>query len=284
MCSWLVVRGLICTANVISLLNLFGMAIIHFLAIKKPLRYRTSITTTHAKWMLGIFWLFSFLVGYSDLLIGLVDYHVKDDTTDNYCQHTIFNHFHSQQIMFAIAFVCFVVMAYLYGRIFHQMKVHRSFAREDDTLFHSQGHCWPLQHTYRNNRKAIRTTLLIFGTFFVCWMPLTMFELVMLIRAKQGLIDSESVPTLLIAGEYLHDVLLLNSVCDPAIYIMRVRDVRAGFERFKRRCCRCLSHIWWLLVTVGNTRSDPPVALSALNTDRSSSNNLRVPHELIESL
>ena len=125
--------------------------------------------------------------------------------------------------MMGIAAVCLIVMSVLYCSIYRRVRNRqtpgeRNTHRADDT----------------RNQRALVTTLLIMGSFIVCWIPGCLFQIVMIIRVRnvgeQILTDPQFIH-LLRLDKYLLLLLLLNSICDPIIYTVRTSEVQLGYRR-----------------------------------------------------
>ena len=225
-CVYVVLKALNTTALNSTLLNLMGMAIDHFLAIVKPLHYPTLMGKQRASIIISIFWCIAILCGFSDFMSGYPKY-PRFSRRYNYCEFIYLTKYQEEYPMFAIALLCAIMMTVTYVNILtvisrrhHGMELH--------------------QESAVRNKKAVITTLLILGTFVFCWLPMCLFQLVMIIQVK---VDPEPIqrwwPILSKADMYLYDLLMVNAICDPIIYAVRTREIRAAYHRlFRQRCVR----------------------------------------------
>jgi hypothetical protein len=88
-------------------------------------------------------------------------------------------------------------------------------------------------HLLFYNAKTLVTTLLIIGTFVLCWIPLFTFQTILLIQVhinRDAVI--KTLKSLILANKYLYMLLLVNSICDPIIYAVRLKEVQLGYKRF----------------------------------------------------
>ena len=77
--------------------------------------------------------------------------------------------------------------------------------------------------TLRHNAKAIKTTFLILGTYFAFVIPTLVTKAM----------NTAFIPIIRIIFLCW---LLMNSICDPFIYSLRMRDVRQGYRIMLNRC------------------------------------------------
>ena len=227
-CSLVLLRALNTTALNISLLNLMGMSIDHYIAISRPLHYPKLMCESRVRCMILALWAVAGVCGFSDVISGV--FHVTDPAYAeyNYCEVTFLNGYHAEYIMLAIAVVCLVVMSVMYSSIYRRVRNRRAPGERnahklDDT----------------RNQRALVTTLLIMGSFIICWIPGCLFQVVMIIRVRSVGEDIYSDPQLihlLRVDKYLLLLLLLNSICDPIIYTVRTSEVQLGYRRMFS-CC-----------------------------------------------
>ena len=219
-CMFVFDLGLNTTAHIISLLNLMGMALDHYLAILKPLHYCTLMNKQRGVFMIILLWIIAFICGMSDFLVGLVGYSERHKKVLNFCEYIELERYQPEYATFFIALVCLLVMMTSYLRIYNEVRKR-------------QLHCLPgNQEVCARNRKALITTLFILGTFCICWIPTCLFQISLVIQAHINTnVLQEFQEEFLNATEYLYDLLLLNSLLDPIIYAIRMREVRLGYKK-----------------------------------------------------
>ncbi|CAD5117466.1 unnamed protein product [Dimorphilus gyrociliatus] len=231
-CSYISIKALNSTSFVISLLNLVAMAIDHYLAILRPLHHPSLLTTRRTAIIISMLWIFSFIAGFSDFFTPfLINPHYSGEL--NYCKRVMFNKYNEEYLVFTIAFGALGLMAFVYVRIY--LKVRQ---RHRMPLFQDTGEAIRASH-----QRALITTLLILGTFIITWLPLCLFEVVLIIYVS---IDPDYLPThpellqrLTYANELLYDLLLMNTIADPLIYAIRTPEVRLGYSRlYYKLTCR----------------------------------------------
>ena len=206
-CMFVFDLGLNTTAHIITLLNLMGMAIDHYLAILKPLRYNTLMSTRRGVLMIILLWMIAFICGMSDFLVGLVGYTDRHKKVLNYCEYIELERYQPEYTTFFIALICLLVMMTSYLTIYYEVHKRRL-------------NCNPGSlEVCPRNRKALITTLLILGTFCICWIPTCIFQVALVIQAHINTnVLKELQEEFLNATEYLYDLLLLNSLLDPQSY------------------------------------------------------------------
>ncbi|XP_033762880.1 adenosine receptor A2b-like [Pecten maximus] len=225
-CMFALINGLNTMAHLISLLNLLAMAIDHYIAVLQPLYYNTILSRIKGNIMIALLWILAIIGGFCNFLTGIRKY--KDLALYmNYCEVIMYNDFHGEYLIMITTFICLVSISFIYLRIYCEVKAINSrltYLQKDN--FH--------------NKKSLITTLLIIGTFILCWLPTCIFQIAMVIQVH---VNREMVKKLFVAllraNKYLYALLLLNSVCDPIIYAVRLKDVQMGYYRLLSRCFKC---------------------------------------------
>lgn len=224
-CMFAFVNAFNTSAHLISLLNLIAMAIDHYIAIMRPLHYSHLMSRVRGNIMIICLWFLAFFGGVSNFLSGIPNFKSEMNYV-NYCEFIMYNEFHGEYLVIATTFFTVVTITYIYIRIYCEVKTLNcrvAYMRKD---------CL-------HNKKAMVTTLLIIGTFGVCWLPSCLFQIAIIIQIH---VDAESVNhlfgTLLRANKYLYALLLFNSLCDPIIYAVRLKYVQIGYYRFLAHCLK----------------------------------------------
>ncbi|XP_060086201.1 melanocortin receptor 5-like [Ylistrum balloti] len=225
-CMFALINGLNTMAHLISLLNLLAMAIDHYTAVFQSLYYNTILSRKKGNIIIAFLWILAFIGGFCNFLTGLGSYKNRARYV-NYCEVIMYNDFHGEYLVMLVTFICFVCISFMYLRIYCEVrKINNRLTYLQKDNFH--------------NKKSLITTLLIIGTFIICWLPTCIFKIAMIIqiRVNREIVQKLFV-TFLRANKYLYALLLLNSVCDPIIYAVRLRDVQMGYYRLLSRCFKC---------------------------------------------
>ncbi|OWF42102.1 melanocortin receptor 4-like [Mizuhopecten yessoensis] len=225
-CMFALINGLNTMAHLISLLNLLAMAIDHYIGVLWPLYYHTILSQIKGNIMIALLWILAFIGGFCNFLTG-VSSHKDYVRFLNYCEVIMYNDFHGEYLIMAFTFICLVSISFIYIRIYCEVRTINSRLTY-------------LQKDSFHNNKSMITTLLIIGTFILCYLPTCIFQIAMVIQihVNRDMVQ-KLFSTLLRANKYLYALLLLNSVCDPIIYAVRLRDVQKGYYRLLSRCFKC---------------------------------------------
>ena len=222
-CFFVFARNFRHTANIISLLNLVGLALDHYFAIIRPLDHPLLLGRGRANAMIVAFWAIAILCGFSDFYIPFPKYSFCKPST-NLCEAAFCNQFTGEYIVFGIALISFILMSSLYTRIYIEILRYQ--------VFHNQHRA-----NVRRNRRGLITTFFIVLTFLICWLPYSLFEVIVIIDTAihpfKYLTYHQTTARI---DFYLFDVLLLNSICDPIIYAMRMREVQYGYRNTVEAC------------------------------------------------
>lgn len=232
-CVFVFVKALNSTALNMTLLNLMAMAADHYLAILRPLHHQSMMNKRRSKILLSCLWTVAAIAGFSDYLYVLPNFR-RVAARYSFCEVVYISPFHEEYVTFGIAFIAFVEMLFCYTRICVRIK-----QRERCMLVRQNG----LHVQLKYNTRGLVTSLLIVGTFVLCWLPMCLFEVALIIKAKTNPASLiRNLGKLNRADQYLYDLHLINSICDPIIYAVRMSEVKLGYRRLFWRLCRLRIH------------------------------------------
>ena len=193
-----VIYGFVVTGLNATLLSLTCMAMDHYVTIMYP--WRSPVSTKKCGFAIIIIWLIAAMTGFSDFFAPV---------RDNKAQYTTF----------AIGFICGLVMMSLYLSIYHTAKKSGklvAMAKTDGRI----------SFINQKNMKALVTTSIILGTFILFWLPIGCINFIIHFDTRPQAYDVHEI------RDHFHGIcmclLLLNTVCDPIIYAIRIRHVRKG--------------------------------------------------------
>ena len=232
LCLHMFLRALNNTSLNISLLNLMAMALDHYLAILRPLHYPTMFNSLRANILIICLWVLAMILGFSNFMTGHQYTSKKTNQTEtavpmSYCERVDGSKYQEEYTVFVNAMICFIIMMAVYGRIYWETQKHM---KRTPGIFQEM----------QKNKKALVTTLLILGTFIICWFPNCLFQVALIIQIqidKQGV--TAMVKVLTILDPFFFILLLLNSLLDPVIYAVRIREIRFGYRKLCYHCCKC---------------------------------------------
>ncbi|XP_061097634.1 trace amine-associated receptor 2-like [Conger conger] len=189
-----------------SLLHLGLISVDRYLAICKPLQYRTLVSMHKVAALIGISWLISLAFGFGVILSKMYLVNVEELTS---CTGTCFHVFNKQGGVMASLVSFFIpgaLMTGLYMKIFHVAKVQaRKINCSLGRAQHNKNNCTSEQR----EKKAAKTLGIVLGVFLLCWLP---FFLIVL---ADPFLDF-STPA--IAFDALSWLAYFNSTCNPLIY------------------------------------------------------------------
>ena len=216
-------QGFLHFALTATLINLLAMAIDHYVAILNPMHYHEIMSHFRANLMIFLIWIISVIGGLLDFIVGAI---IDDKSDADFCLKVYTDKFESQILLLCLILLELFVLIYLYLRIFLEVKklLARGQAMHQDDL---------------HSNKAIITTLLIIGTFMICWVPNSLYQITMYVWFH---VDPVSLRMDLNTYVLIHTILwilmLSNSLCDPIIYALRLRDIQRGYNRMLKKLCK----------------------------------------------
>ena len=241
-CIYAFIKAANSTGLIVCLLNLIGMAIDHYVAILKPFYYRRVLGRKYGKFMIITIWFTGIILGFSDIIFPfseIPDYFKGNKL--NFCEKVLLTKYTEEYCVFAITFIAGLIIIYTYLKIYSCVKALKF--RDADTFLPSSVY----KHMgvdkpacFVRSKKALLTTLLIVGVFLMCWLPLCLYEIILLIFvAVNPQLLIPHVATLETVNHYLYNLLLVNVLIDPIIYAVRKRDIRQGYGKFLLRFHLC---------------------------------------------
>ena len=206
------------TAQMSTVLTITTMTLDHYVAIILPLRYHVIFSRHRLVVCLITLWVMSTLFGFTRLAVSSV-MSVNDGepfTVFMLCYNKYIprNLQYEFYCLWAPITTAIVIMVYVYIRVL--IEIRKSAA----SMRHMIGPSQSCDH--KMNHRAVITTLLILGTFIFGWVPYGICALpIRITNAHLGLVVN-----------YLFMILpVVNTVCDPLIYSIRLIKVQQSIKK-----------------------------------------------------
>ena len=152
------------------------MAIDHYVAIIKPLHHGRLLSKRLTRKLILFCWALAFLFGYSDFYVEFYKIHeTRNAHGVNVCEAIYITKYQEEYCIFALTAVVYPLMLILYIRLCVYIQ-----RRKPPGSSHSKS--FNLRQT--KNKKSFVTTLIILGTFTVCWLPNCLFQTTMSVYAE----------------------------------------------------------------------------------------------------
>ena len=194
------------------------MTLDHYVAIIQPLRYHVIFSRFRLVACLITLWVMSTLFGFTRFAVSSV-MSVNDGepfTAFMLCYNKYIprNLQYELYCLWAPITTAIVIMIYVYIRVL--IEIRKSAASMRNMIGHSQS-C-----DHKMNHRALITTLLILGTFIFGWVPYGICALPIRIT---------DVRVSLVKNHLLLILPVVNTVCDPLIYSIRLTKVRQSIRK-----------------------------------------------------
>ena len=179
-CIFMVIKALNNTSLNSTALNLMVMALDHYIAILRPLHYHMFVNNRRRYIVIVTLWICAAFFGFSDFIFGIGSY--DSESRYNYCEQIWLTDYHEEYITLALGIICLCTMSFIYIRIY-------IVVRQQQTRDRLQSQSCEL----KNNKKALITTLLILGCFMLCWLPICLLEVSLMIQVQVSMVYFQKV-------------------------------------------------------------------------------------------
>ena len=187
---------------VASLIHLVLISIERYLAMKHPFAYITLVTEVRLLFASALAWLMSLILY---ILVRFVD-------------KTVFLPIHTTLVFLCIAFV-----------VFCHIAVYRETRRHEQQIA-AQQVTQEAREQFENNKKACKLTSIIIVVVILCFIPI-FFARSVLVRHRSEISLETTYVFFLLAGS----ISSWNSLLNPIIYAVRIRDFRIAFIKLTCR-------------------------------------------------
>jgi len=210
----LIRSALVGTALILTLLNLMALALDQYAAIVTPFQYTRVMTTARANIVICLIWLISILCGISDFIVGVWSEH------PNYWHGTASDEYDLAMLLIGFTFLVLPFLLCVYLRIY---CIVRRLLHDSVFMYQYRGH----------HSKTFITTFLIIISFAICWLPLSLFKISVLIMMQNS--NKLDTNTLFYVHECLFILYQVNTLIDPILYAVRLQEVQNGYKRLRSK-------------------------------------------------
>lgn len=231
-CVSVTIKALHSFGQVANLLTLAAMAYHHYQRVTNSF-VKLQNSKNRNRIILVSIWIAAALSGFSSMIVEPMVRHSKGNSRLPYCQRVWYSSYQEEYLTMSIAVLACLFMAITYTSMFRRIKhVYALRAQERQSI--------PRRDLTRQ-RRAIQTTLMILTAFLLCWMPMNLFQISLIIVVKWNpSLLANKIDTLLKVDISLHVLFLANTVADPIIYAIRTTDVQVGYKRTLGMCCNSI--------------------------------------------
>lgn len=214
-CVSVLKKILLTTALIMTLINLFAMAMDHYVAILHPFCYQRCTTSRMSTMCIVCIWILSVACGLVDIFVALG----KGNSTDvDFCIVIITDEFEPEMILIGVTFIVLLFITVFYLKIYFAVS---KLINHDRMQYPSAMH----------SSKKLVTTFLIIITFVIFWLPLSIFKVTLVLLLRYSPNYKPNMDILYPIHEYLFILLQVNTLCDPIIYAFRLKEVQGGYKR-----------------------------------------------------
>lgn len=229
-CTQVISKSFHSCGQAANLLTLAGMAFDHYLIIAHSMWYTSDSRKRKAGLIVVLLWIISALVGFSDIILSLFKQSDKAYQNNIYCEIVLLTLYQEELLVFALALVCAVFIITNYCHIFRRLQHSVNEDNYDNFRRVSK------RTDLIRKKRAVNTTLMILVAFTVCWMPMILLEVALVVAIQFNTSMHIHHKQLLAVGISLQIVFMCNVLLDPLIYAFRNREIRLGYGRLFNLC------------------------------------------------
>ena len=223
-----------------SLVGLVGLVTNHVLAILYPFRYYSMLTTKKVVLVLVLSWVLPLLCVLASAIHAMILYNDTNNTepVEPYCEIIGSDEvtFVGKVMWIVLSVLVILTIAGMYFKVYIVAKKSMYWSGRVSTQSQSM----------RNNLKALKTTVFLLLSLILSWCLIV----ICMVALTYGL-DSD-MHSLMIG--LFHIWLIVNSISDPVIILLRMTQMRAAY-RTLFRCC---------LATDARHQKSPSITTSSL--------------------
>ena len=213
---------MLCT---VSILNLFAISLERYFAVSSPMRYSAVLNFRVVMGILGAIWVFSFLMGFLPIHLGLntEDGGIQNVNNPEFCL------FESNMVYVLLVsvltyFVPLIVMCVVYVKVFiiarEQVQRINTLVKQTIRVFHQNEKNGQQDPRLASDSKATVTLASVVTAFAICWIPY------FVIFTAKPFLSGGVDPNLDLFALWLGYV---NSMLNPFLYAFHSTQFRHGF-------------------------------------------------------
>ena len=206
------------TFNLVAEANLLLLAIDLYVALCHPLRHLSLLTTKRVKWMIIVTWITAVVFGTSKISYALI---YAMSFGKDICHCLVLQRSQSVLVIMCGVHVIltFALVLLTYLRIIWML------AKRNRTVYTEEQEA---SNRTTKNKKAFITIGAILGTYLLFYIPVRV-AVPLMYSSTLGKSTMYSVARLAIMWS------LINGICDPLIYSLRMREIRKGYTEIYRK-------------------------------------------------
>ncbi|XP_065338945.1 melanocortin receptor 5-like [Cloeon dipterum] len=203
-----------------SIAHLTALAVNHYIGILRPLHYASTMTprTTSVVilllWVLPIAFFFIYFSSMPDM--GFRSPH---------CAYTFILYKKFRYVVFSMFFTPLLIMGAIYCHIFIIVRRHQASRRRFQN-----------SNQLARSVKAVKTTVMIMGTYVVGWMPAVLVFCLVCADCVYHF-DTASRVTMLYIYTTINFLYILKTLVDPIIYAARMHEIKLALRKMRQSAC-----------------------------------------------
>jgi len=203
-----------------SVAHLTALAINHYIGILRPLHYASTMTPRTTSILISLLWIvpIAFFFGYFSAMEDMGFRSPK-------CAYTFILYKKFRFIFSSMFFAPLGVMGVIYCHIFVIVRRHQASRRRFQN-----------SNQLARSVKAVKTTVLILGTYVLGWMPAVMVYCLVCADCAYSFNFADRITTFCIYTT-CNLLFILKTLVDPIIYAARMHEIKIALK--KMRACVC---------------------------------------------
>lgn len=123
-----------------------------------------------------------------------------------------------------------MIMFLAYTKIFYVLNCRKGLNdKQTIPISLKSRHLRGIRQSYK---KTAITSLIIVGTYVICWLPGVMYNILSCIDGCQFTLTKQSSNNRLILGFISNGLIILKAIVDPFIYSYRMKEIKMAIKSF----------------------------------------------------
>ncbi|XP_059470314.1 melanocortin receptor 5-like [Neocloeon triangulifer] len=204
-----------------SIAHLTALAINHYIGILRPLHYASTMTPRTTSIVIALLW----IVPIAFFFIYFSSMPDMGFRSNNCASFTFLLYKEFRYLFSSMFFTPLIIMGVIYCHIFVIVKRHQASRRRFQN-----------SNQLARSVKAVKTTVLILGTYVVGWMPAVLVYCLVCADCLYHFTAADRI-TMFVLYTTVNFMYILKTLVDPIIYAARMHEIKLALKKMRVSIC-----------------------------------------------